>query len=121
MHSLLDGPNSYRVEVSGWNVKGAFFVETAVLHWTDLSEKSVELMSRLHEGCVVFVRLIHATTGNINFPVAYRVLNIGADDLEGRGCVSLRQLHPHIDAGPDAIGTTGSTAKSREAQKVLAN
>ncbi len=50
MHSLLDGPNSYRVEVSGWNVKGTFFVETAVLHWTDLGEKSVELMSRLHEG-----------------------------------------------------------------------
>jgi len=30
-------------------------------------------------------------------------------------------LHPHIDAGPDAIGTTSSTAKAREAQKVLAN
>jgi hypothetical protein len=121
MHSLLDGPNSYRVEVSGWNVKGIFFVEQAMLHWTDVGEKSIELISRLREGCVVFVRLIHATTGNINFPVAYRVLNIACDDLEGRGCVSLRQLHPHIDAGQDAIGTSNSASKSRESQKVLAN
>jgi hypothetical protein len=121
MQSLLDGPNSYRVEVSGWNVKGTFFVEKAVLHWTALGEKSVRLIARLHEGCVVFVRLIHATTGNINFPVAYRVLTIASDDLEGRGCVSLMQLHPHIDPSQDSTGTSSSASKSREGQKVLAN
>ncbi len=121
MHSLIDGPNSYGVEVSGWNVRGVFFVEKATLHWTDAGEKSVELLSRLHESCVVFVRLIHSAGGKANFPVAYRVLSIACEDPDGRGRVHLSQLHPHIAASQGAIDTCGSTLKTTERQKVLAN
>src|SRR5271163_2100774 len=80
MHTLTDEPNSYRVEVSGWNVKGIFFVEKAMLFWTAEEEKSVELMSRLQKGCVVFVRLVQTAVGDASFPVAYRVLSIASED-----------------------------------------
>jgi hypothetical protein len=98
MHSSLDGPNSYRVEVSGWDSRELFFVEKTMFQWTDSGERSVGLMSRLREGCVVFVRLIHAFAENANFPVAYRVLSITSGDGDGRGCVRLVQLHPHYES-----------------------
>jgi len=101
MHSSLDGPNSYRVEVSGWDSRELFFVEKTMFQWTDSGEKSVGLMSRLREGCVVFVRLIHAFAENANFPVAYRVLSITSDDGDGRGCVRLVQLHPRYESSHD--------------------
>jgi hypothetical protein len=98
MHSSLDGPSSYRVEVSGWDSREIFFVEKTTFQWTNSGEKSVGLMSRLREGCVVFVRLIHAFAENANFPVAYRVLSITSCDGDGRGCVRLVQLHPHYES-----------------------
>jgi hypothetical protein len=110
MHSSLDGPNSYRVEVSGWDSRELFFVEKTMFQWTDSGEKSVGLMSRLREGCVVFVRLIHAFAENANFPVAYRVLSITSGDQDGRGYVRLVQLHPRYErshedrALADAVG-----------------
>jgi hypothetical protein len=121
MYSLIDKPNSYQVEVSGWNVKGIFFVEKAMLHWTETEEKSVELTSRLHEGCVVFVRLIHTTTGSANFPVAYRVLSIASVDSDGRGCVGLTQLRPNIEDQRHTINATGTASRSPEGQKVFTN
>jgi hypothetical protein len=69
MHTLMDAPNRHRVEVSGWTVKGIFFVEKAKLHWTDAGDKSVELISRWDQGCA-FVLLLHTATGNANPPVA---------------------------------------------------
>jgi hypothetical protein len=121
MNSLIDGPNNYRVEVSGWTAKGVFFVEKAMLQWTDTGGKSVDLLSRLRESSVVFVRLIHIASGKANFPVAYRVLGTAPENPEGRGCVRLSQLHPNVDAGQDGIGGTSSASKSDEAQKQLAN
>ena len=121
MYSLTDGPNSYQVEVSGWNVRGVFFVEKAMLHWTETEEKSVELTSRLHEGCVVFVRLMHTTSGSANFPVAYRVLSIASVDSDGRGCVGLMQLRPNIEDQRRTINSTGPASRSPEGQKVFTN
>jgi|SRR5580704_8088704 hypothetical protein len=121
MHSLIDGPNSYRVEVSGWNVRGVFFVEKAMLHWTDTGEKSVELISPLRESCMVFVRLIHATSAKANFPIAYRVLSIATEDSEGRGCVHLSQMSPNIDGGENGIGGISPSSKSAQRLKELSN
>ena len=122
MHSLIEGPNSYRVEVSGWNVKGVFFVESAILSWTDAGGKSVELMSRLHQSSVVFVRLIHSIAGKANFPVAYRVMSsIASGDADNRECVQLTQLHPNIAADQEAIGATSSASQSPHGQKIFAN
>lgn len=121
MSSLIDGPNNYGVEVSGWNIKGGFFVENATLRWNDEGEKSVELLSSLHESCVVFVRLIHSGAGKTNFPVAYRVLSIAREDSDGRVCVHLSQLHPHIAAEQNVIDASGSSSKTTEGPKVFAN
>jgi hypothetical protein len=121
MHSFIDGPNSYQVEVSGWNVKGIFFVEKAMLHWTETEEKSVELTSRLDQGCVVFVRLMNTTTGSANFPVAYRVLSIASVNSDGRGCVGLMQLRPNIEDRCGTINATGRASKSTDGQKVFSN
>jgi hypothetical protein len=93
MYSSLDGPNSHRVEVSGWDSRELFFAEKTMFQRTDFGEKSVCLMSRLREGCVVFVRLIHAFAENANFPVAYRVLSITSGNGDGRGCVRLRLVN----------------------------
>jgi hypothetical protein len=117
----IDGPNSYRVEVSGWTAKGIFFVEKTMLHWTDAGEKSVELISRLHQGCVVFVRLLHTATGNANFPVAYRALSSAAEGSDGRECVNLTILRPNAEARQHATGGARSASKSPETHKVLSN
>jgi hypothetical protein len=108
----VDGSNNYRVEVSGWDSRELFFVEKATFQWTDSGEKSVGLMSRLREGCVVFVRLLHTFAEDANLPVAYRVLSITSGDGDGRGCVRLVQLHPrhennHEERSLDQIGPSG--------------
>ena len=38
MHSSLDGPNSYRAEVSGWDSRELFLVEKTMFQWTDSGE-----------------------------------------------------------------------------------
>jgi hypothetical protein len=38
MHSSLDGPNSYRVGVSGRDSRELFFVEKTMFQWTDSGE-----------------------------------------------------------------------------------
>src|SRR3984957_15593165 len=98
----IEGPNNYRVEVSGWDARELFFVEKTLFRWTDSGEKTVGLMSRLREGCVVFVRLIHAFAENANFPVPYRVQSIAPGDGDGRGCVRLVQLHPRYESNHEA-------------------
>jgi hypothetical protein len=115
MQPGIEGPNNYRVEVSGWDARELFFVEKTLFRWTDSGEKTVGLMSRLREGCVVFVRLIHAFAENANFPVAYRVQSISDGDGDGRGCVRLVQLHPRYESnhetpmlGKAAVGVEAS-------------
>jgi len=116
MQTSIEGPNNYRVEVSGWDARELFFVEKTLFRWTDSGEKTVGLMSRLREGCVVFVRLIHAFVENANFPVAYRVQSIAAGDGDGRGCVRLVQLHPRYESNATAP-TLGTVAVEVEALK----
>src|SRR5580700_1023349 len=116
MQTSIEGPNNYRVEVSGWDARELFFVEKTLFRWTDSGEKTVGLMSRLREGCVVFVRLIHAFAENANFPVAYRVQSISDGDGDGRGCVRLVQLHPRYESNHDAP-VLAKAAVSVEASK----
>jgi hypothetical protein len=116
MQTSIEGPNNYRVEVSGWDARELFFVEKTLFRWTDSGEKTVGLMSRLREGCVVFVRLIHAFAENANFPVAYRVQSIVAGDGDGRGCVRLVQLHPRYESNHE-VPVLGKAAVDVEALK----
>jgi hypothetical protein len=116
MQTSIEGPNNYRVEVSGWDARELFFVEKTLFRWTDSGEKTVGLMSRLREGCVVFVRLIHAFAENANFPVAYRVQSIAPGEGDGRGCVRLVQLHPRYESNHEGP-VLGKAAVDVEALK----
>jgi hypothetical protein len=77
---------SYRVEVSGWDSQGAFFVETTTLEWSEEAGKRVFLRSTVASGEIVFVRLLDSA-GRQQIPVACQVVGVcGAD---GRGCYEL--------------------------------
>ncbi len=64
---------NYRIEVSGWGLNDAFFVEKTDLHWTECGEKKLLLRHALPDGAVIFVRLIAPETSFGSVPVAYQV------------------------------------------------
>ena len=65
--------NVYRVEVSGWDVNRAFFVENSQLEWTEETGKQVTLHRGLNDGAVVFLRLLQPISKDRPHPVAYHV------------------------------------------------
>jgi hypothetical protein len=64
--------NLYMVEVSGWDDNKAFFVENSELEWTEESGKQVTLNRGLHEGAVIFLRLLQQIGNERSHPVAYQ-------------------------------------------------
>jgi hypothetical protein len=62
--------NLYRVEVSGWDDKKAFFVENSELKWAEDSGKQVTLNRGLSEGAVIFLRLLQPISNDRSHPVA---------------------------------------------------
>jgi hypothetical protein len=64
--------NVYRVEVSGWDINRAFFVENSQLEWTEETGKQVTLHRGLGEGAVVFLRLLQPISNERSHPVAYQ-------------------------------------------------
>jgi hypothetical protein len=90
----MNFPDSYRVEVSGWDAKQNFFVEKTVLNWKPEDRKAISLRSAIHVGTVVFVRLLQPASNGSNFPIAYQVLTSGAKDERGGINVSLERLRP---------------------------
>ena len=103
----LQGPvtTSYRIEISGWDMSGTFFVENTELDWSDENGKMVYLLHRVREGALVFVRLIHPTAASYTFPVAYQVEKASPEAVGGRWGVHLAQLHPRpsVDGKQDPI------------------
>lgn len=63
--------NLYRVEVSGWDDRKAFFVENSELEWTEGSGKQITLSRRLANGAVIFLRLLQPISNDRSHPVAY--------------------------------------------------
>jgi hypothetical protein len=94
MEFQSDQGSAYRVEVSGWDACEKFFVEKSLLEWSVGEKKEVFLRSALHEGCVVFVRLLHPHINGANFLVAYRAEGVTARDPSGNLRVRLAQLPP---------------------------
>jgi hypothetical protein len=88
---LTDG---YRVEVSGWDAKEAFFVEKTLLDWEGEGKKEIALRNSLKEGAVIFVRLLQTVANSHNFPIAYQATTIGERDSGGRMRVGLERLRP---------------------------
>jgi hypothetical protein len=86
--------SSYRVEVSGWDASENFFVEKATLEWRGGEQKEISLPVKLHEGCVLFVRLLQPTAAAINVPIAYQAAKVANKDSKGFFRVCLAQLRP---------------------------
>lgn len=85
---------SYRVEVSGWDASENFFVEKTILDWGSEESKEVLLHSALHEGSVVFMRLLQPMSSSNNFPLAYQAVKVKPKDASGKARVCLAQLRP---------------------------
>jgi hypothetical protein len=98
-------PNSYRVEVSGWDTSENFFVEKTMLDWGRDEKKEIHLRSALREGSVVFVRLLQPLASGNNFPIAYQAQRIGPRNGEGHSRICLTQLspRPHYKHSPDVV------------------
>jgi hypothetical protein len=84
----VNGEDTYRVEVSGWDAKENFFVEKTTLEWKPEDKKSMLLRADIRPGCIVFVRLLQPLATATSFPIAYEALTSGATR------VSLERLRP---------------------------
>lgn len=109
MKPQLDLPESYRVEVSGWDTSENFFVEKTILDWGSEERKEVLLRAALREGSVVFMRLLQPMSNANNFPLAYQAVKVKPKDSSGKVRVSLSQLHPRASER-DLASFTRTTA-----------
>jgi hypothetical protein len=90
----VNGQDSYRVEVSGWDAKESFFVEKTMLEWKPDDKKSMLLRADIRPGCIVFVRLLQPLATATSFPIAYEALTGAEKDATGAARVSLERLRP---------------------------
>jgi hypothetical protein len=103
MDVLVQLVESYRVEVSGWDASGAFFVEKTMLEWGHESHKTISLCSTLREGSVVFVRLLPSLGNESHFLIAYLAIHVEAEDSNGRTRSGLVQVHPRSSCRGPAL------------------
>jgi hypothetical protein len=94
---------NYRIEVSGWGLNDAFFVEKTDLLWTEGGEKKLLLHRALRDRAIIFVRLMAPETSYGSVPVAYLVENVKPMSSAGLCEMRLLQLRPrpkvHIGSG----------------------
>jgi hypothetical protein len=85
---------TYRIEISGWDKNGSFFVENTDLEWSEESGKRVQMSREVRNGAIIFVRLLQGPVPTNSYPVAYQVeclqSNMNGKNQEFR----LIQLHP---------------------------
>jgi hypothetical protein len=84
----------YRVEISGWDLQGQFFVEHSVMEWRANEPKSARIQRRVQSGTLVFLRLLERSDAPAAFPVAYRLRNVGASEDNKSYEVQLAQMWP---------------------------
>lgn len=87
-------PNTYRVEVSGWDSSENFFVEKTALRWGRNAQRQVILKARVREGCVLFVRLLQSAAMLNNVPIAYQAVGVEQPPSDGGTLVVLAPLRP---------------------------
>ncbi len=89
----MNHPDSYRVEVSGWDAKEDFFIEKTVLQWKAEDKKAITLQEAVSVGSVIFVRLLQPMAA-AGFPIAYQVLDVSARDEHDAFTISLERMRP---------------------------
>jgi hypothetical protein len=84
---------AYRVEVSGWDSKQEFFVESTDLLWSEEIGKQVLLSHVVTPGALLFLRLLHPTSVDRVHPVAYQADPVNPTE-DGQHLVRLVRAHP---------------------------
>jgi len=97
--------SSYPVEVSGWDVAGAFFVENTFLEWRSSDTRYAILKTAIASGSIVFVRLLQPISMSSNFPVAYQAVEFEKSSSPMCTHVRLAQLHPSVESHPSSVKT----------------
>lgn len=91
----------YRVEVSGWDAAGNFFVENCDLRWSEESGKLVVLNRKLNRSTVLFVRLLDPGQTDRPYPVVYEAEWVG-EAPNGMGQFRLSAMVPGVRAAEGA-------------------
>ena len=94
--AILSG--NYRIEVSGWGLNDAFFVEKTELQWTEGADKKLLLRHAVSEGAVIFVRLVAPENSFGSVPVAYQVESVQPMNSFGLCEMRLLRLRPRSRA-----------------------
>jgi len=90
---LPDVTTTYRVEVSGWDVKSEFFVEKAALQWSEEGGKQILLTHSVEGGALLFLRLLDPENLERVHPVAYQA---GPVRREEPGQYRVKLLPAHL-------------------------
>ena len=98
MNNAMDHPGNYRIEVSGWGLDNAFFVEKTELLWSEGGGKQVRLHRALPPGTIIFLRLLANESASGSLPVAYGIESAKPMDSNGECEMLLLQLRPRIKA-----------------------
>ena len=113
MSNSFDGPDDYRIEISGWGMDNSFFAERTDLMWSADGEKQVQLHRALPEGAMVFIRLLGSEPSNGTVPVAYQIQRVSPMDRNGRCRMSLAQLHPQSKESLDGKNASNDSEDSQ--------
>jgi hypothetical protein len=116
--AILSG--NYRIEVSGWGLNDAFFVEKTELQWTEGADKKLLLRHAVPEGAVIFVRLMAPENSFGSVPVAYQVESVQPMNSFGLCEMNLLRLHPRSRAhsgreiASPSVGCSSKTYEPKE-------
>ncbi len=83
-----------RVELSGWDSSGTFFLETGFLIGLSEGEMFAELKQRVELGAPVFIRRLNGQANAGGILAIYQIKAIESHGANGAGCVRLRLLKP---------------------------
>jgi hypothetical protein len=113
MGNYFDGPDDYRIEISGWGLDNSFFAERTDLLWSADGEKQIQLRRALPDGAIVFIRLLGIEPSCGTVPVAYQIQGITPMDRNGRCRMRLVQLHPRSKESPDGKNASNDSEDSQ--------
>ncbi len=95
-----------RVELSGWDISGKFFLEAAYLIGLAEGEIFAELRQRVKLGAPIFVRRLGGESRPGDLPTIYQIRAVESRGANGSGCVRLRLLKPvQTFAEPEGLGS----------------
>jgi hypothetical protein len=94
LFDTLKQSDTQLVEVSGWDEKENFFVETSDLDWDDFAGKHLCLQHKLTNGAMIFVRALHRGGGSGQFPPSVYVVEFLGNDTDGHHEFRLNAVRP---------------------------